>query len=122
MTVIADEVQQQRGYYARTAQSYEDLHLRHDDEHQLALAWLVALIEHCAFRSVLDIGAGTGRCQRYLKARLPGLKVTGIEPSAALNRGRKNARHLTTEQGDVVGADLSHDRKSGPAGIGGEQR
>jgi SAM-dependent methyltransferase len=74
----------QRDYYARTAHRYEDLHVQQDDEHGRALAWLTGLVEHVGARSVLDIGSGTGRALRYLKARHPKLDAVGIEPSAEL--------------------------------------
>ncbi len=74
----------QRSYYARTAQQYENLHVREHDEHGLALAWLAGLAEHFGARSILDVGCGTGRALAYLKARHPHLQITGIEPSAEL--------------------------------------
>ena len=84
MTQTTPEVALQRDYYARTAAAYEGLHVASDDEHFLALAWLVGLIQHHGYRSVLDIGSGTGRALHYLKAKLPHLTVLGIEPSAEL--------------------------------------
>lgn len=74
----------QRSYYARTAERYEELHVREHDEHGFALAWLAGLVDHFGARSVLDVGCGTGRALRYLKHRHPTLQVTGIEPSAEL--------------------------------------
>jgi SAM-dependent methyltransferase len=74
----------QRSYYARTAEHYEHLHVRANDEHGIALAWLAGLTDHFGARSVLDVGCGTGRALRYLKQRQPQLRVTGIEPSAEL--------------------------------------
>ena len=74
----------QRSYYARTADQYEDLHVREHDEHGLALAWLAGLTDHFGASSVLDVGCGTGRALRYLKHRQPNLRITGIEPSAEL--------------------------------------
>lgn len=87
----------QRSYYARTAQQYEDLHVQPHDEHGLALAWLSGVIEHCGARSVLDVGCGTGRALRYLKARHPTLRIIGIEPSAEL-RAVGHAAGLSTEE------------------------
>jgi ubiquinone/menaquinone biosynthesis C-methylase UbiE len=86
MTQDTAEVTLQRDYYARTAANYDHLHVADDDEHFLALAWLAGLIAHHGYRSVLDIGSGTGRGLRYLKEKLPQVSVVGIEPSAELRR------------------------------------
>lgn len=86
MTQDTPEVALQRDYYARTAAAYDGMHVAEDDEHYLALAWLVGLIQHHGYRSVLDIGSGTGRGLRYLKEKLPHLTVVGVEPSAELRR------------------------------------
>ena len=80
------EIELQRDYYARTAKVYEDLHVQEDDEHFFALAWLASLIRHYGFRSVLDVGSGTGRGLIYLKTMFPDLKVVGIEPSPELRK------------------------------------
>jgi len=78
------EVEIQRTYYAATAPIYEAMHNQAKDEHFFALRFLEAMLEFYDIKSVLDIGAGTGRVARYLKSRLPGLKVMSIEPVAAL--------------------------------------
>lgn len=95
----------QRSYYARTAQQYEDLHVREHDEHGLALAWLAGLSEHFGARSVLDVGCGTGRALRYLKARQPQLQITGIEPSAEL-RAVGHAAGIGVDE--LVAGDATH--------------
>jgi len=74
----------QREYYARTAEHYDQFHHRGIDEHQFALAWLKGVIELFEIKSILDIGSGTGRALHTLKAAVPGLRIVGIEPSAAL--------------------------------------
>ena len=56
------------------------------DEHQFALAILSAMIEYHGIKSVLDVGSGTGRALRYLKARHPGVRFVGIEPVEALRK------------------------------------
>jgi len=75
-----EEVSKQRDYYRRTAGEYEAMHLAEGDEHYVALAFLSALITHHGFKSVLDVGSGTGRALAYLKARHPDVRFVGIEP------------------------------------------
>ncbi len=74
------EVLKQRAYYKETAGIYEDLHVIDKDEHYFALRLLESAIDFYDIRSVLDVGAGTGRVARYLKERHPDLKVVSIEP------------------------------------------
>ena len=78
------QVTQQRDYYAKTAAAYERLHVRQEDEHFVALAWLGGLLRHHDVTSVLDVGSGTGRALRYIKQHYPDIRVVGIEPSAEL--------------------------------------
>ncbi len=47
---------------------------------------MVGLIQHFGYRTVLDIGSGTGRGLQYLKRKLPDLQVIGVEPSAPLRQ------------------------------------
>lgn len=74
----------QRAYYERTAQHYEAMHVHPGDEHGQALARFVAVAQRMEATSVLDVGAGTGRAIELLGAALPGVKLVGVEPSAAL--------------------------------------
>src|SRR5512135_2056687 len=74
---MVDAVTLQRDYYARTAAQYETMH----DEHALAFAFMRAAIDLLAIRSVLDVGAGTGRAVLDLKRSHPGLRVVGLDPS-----------------------------------------
>lgn len=83
---ISSEIQLQRDYYARTAGIYEDLHVQKDDEHYFALAWMAALIGQYGYRSVLDVGSGTGRGLIFLKTMFPELRVVGVEPSSELRQ------------------------------------
>jgi ubiquinone/menaquinone biosynthesis C-methylase UbiE len=99
------EIELQRKYYAETAKIYEDLHVHQSDEHYIALAWLAAMIEHYQFRSVLDLGSGTGRCLRYLKEKFPNLHVVGIEPSAEL---RKVGYEAGLNQDELVDGDATN--------------
>jgi len=72
----------QKQYYSQTAKEYDTLHLDSgvDPEHNIALAFMGSMIELHGIKSILDIGAGTGRAISYLKAKYPNLKVVGIEP------------------------------------------
>lgn len=111
---LTHEIELQRDYYARTASRYEDLHVRDGDEHYFALAWLAALIGHYGFRSVLDVGSGTGRGLLYLKTMFPDLRVAGVEPSPDL-RNIGHDKGLSREEladGDAMNlafADSSFD-------------
>lgn len=73
----------QQGYYTETAGSYDRAHLA-ETEHEIALAALVGFVKYYSLTSVLDVGAGTGRVLRHAGKLLPGVKLSGIEPVAAL--------------------------------------
>lgn len=79
-----NDTARQRAYYERTAEHYEAMHVRADDEHGQALARFADLARRMDAVSVLDVGAGTGRALQLLGAALPGVKLVGVEPSAAL--------------------------------------
>jgi ubiquinone/menaquinone biosynthesis C-methylase UbiE len=79
-----NEVQVQRAYYARTAQEYDEMHVRDDDEHGFALSFLIAAVEQFGIKSILDVGCGTGRGLLRIKQAIPGIAAVGIEPSAEL--------------------------------------
>lgn len=74
----------QRRYYEATADAYDASHA--EREHVVALHLLAAFIEMNGIRSVLDVGAGTGRAMRFLKDRFPDLVIKGVEPVEALRR------------------------------------
>ena len=78
------EIAQQRQYYAATAARYEEMHVAADDEHHFALGVLSGVLDYLQVKSVLDVGAGTGRAVRYLRERRPDLRVVGVEPVAEL--------------------------------------
>jgi SAM-dependent methyltransferase len=81
-----NEVNLQRKYYAETAAKYDAMQISDQDEHQFALAILSAIIEYHGIKSVLDVGSGTGRALRYLKARHPDVRFVGVEPVEALRK------------------------------------
>jgi SAM-dependent methyltransferase len=71
----------QREYYRRTAAAYNDLHVAECGEHEEALLHVAAYIRAMHARSVLDVGAGTGRALSFLRSQLaPGVRLHGIEP------------------------------------------
>lgn len=74
------EINLQRRYYAETADKYDQWHLDPEDEHYLALSFLIGVIDYLQINSVLDIGSGTGRAIAYIKQNKPHLRVVGIEP------------------------------------------
>ncbi len=74
----------QRAYYRNTAAEYDKLHVHANDEHYLALAWMLAFVDQLQCTSILDVGSGTGRALAFLQAHRPHVRVVGIEPSAEL--------------------------------------
>jgi len=81
---VPDEVARQHAYYEATANGYDAAHV--EREHVVALHLLASYIELAGIQSVLDVGAGTGRAMRFLKARFPDILVKGIEPVEGLRR------------------------------------
>lgn len=92
----------QRKYYESTAHGYDTSHV--EREHVVALHMLAAFVEMNQVRSILDVGAGTGRAMRFLKERFPGMEVKGIEPVDAL-RQRGHAQGIPEE--DLIAGDGS---------------
>ncbi|HEY7770999.1 class I SAM-dependent methyltransferase [Longimicrobium sp.] len=78
------EVEVQRAYYASTAQRYDEMHVREGDEHYFALSFMLSMLDFLEIRSVLDVGAGTGRTVQHIRAHRPDIRVVGIEPVQAL--------------------------------------
>ena len=74
------EVNLQRCYYAATARHYNAMHVQHKDEHILAQAVMVDILDYFDIEWVLDIGSGTGRVIHYLKRICPTIHIRGIEP------------------------------------------
>jgi SAM-dependent methyltransferase len=71
----------QREYYRRTAAAYDDLHVADHGEHEEALLHVAAYIRAMHARSVLDVGAGTGRALSFLRGQLASdVRLHGIEP------------------------------------------
>ena len=75
-----DEVEIQKDYYARSARSYDEKHVCDGDEHFFALSFLISILDFYGIRSILDIGAGTGRVPAYVRNVRPDIRTIGIEP------------------------------------------
>jgi ubiquinone/menaquinone biosynthesis C-methylase UbiE len=73
----------QRQYYADTAAKYDAMHAHEADDNPRTLLWIYGLLRMIEARTVLDVGAGTGRYIRRLLDDLPELSVRGIEPVGA---------------------------------------
>jgi ubiquinone/menaquinone biosynthesis C-methylase UbiE len=87
--MLTEEVQIQRERYARIAEEYEEIHKDH--EHVVAFALLDGMLGYLQAKSVLDVGAGTGRTLRALSSRHPELRLMGVEPVAELRAvGHRN--------------------------------
>src|SRR5260370_37135250 len=73
----------QQAYYERTASHYDDMRMSSDgDEHHAALEFINLLCDRFNLKTLLDVGAGTGRGVRFLLDR--GREVRGVEPVKAL--------------------------------------
>ncbi|MFI5024779.1 MAG: class I SAM-dependent methyltransferase [Alphaproteobacteria bacterium] len=69
----------QRQFYAKTSNSYDEQQTDEDD-YAFALRYLTAVLDFFEIKSILDVGAGTGRVERHMKAARPDIAVVGIEP------------------------------------------
>jgi ubiquinone/menaquinone biosynthesis C-methylase UbiE len=78
--------QRSQAYYTQTAANYDSYQLHQDDEHYNALMFLRGAIAEKQYKSLLDVGCGTGRALQYLKAACPTLHTIGVEPVEALRQ------------------------------------
>jgi ubiquinone/menaquinone biosynthesis C-methylase UbiE len=75
------EINIQRDYYKKTSNQYNKMHTADETgEHFFALSCLAGLTDYLKIKSILDVGAGTGRSIKYLKKICPKIKIIGIEP------------------------------------------
>jgi len=81
---IDKAVEIQRRYYAETAASYDEMHAQEGDDTVAKSKLLQALVRMVEARTVLDVGAGTGRGIRHMLEAMPDLSIRGVEPVAAL--------------------------------------
>jgi len=77
------DVQIQRQYYRDTAAHYDAMHAGEGDDDPINLRLVFALLRMMEARTVLDVGAGTGRAIRHLMENMPDLTVRGVEPVPA---------------------------------------
>jgi len=102
---MTNQVQLQRAYYAKTADTYDDAH---SYESALEFTLFAALLAHLKAASVLDIGSGTGRALIAAKECRPQIRAIGVEPASAL-RVRGHAKGLATHElidGDAQALDF----------------
>lgn len=72
----------QRRYYADTAAEYDGMHELEGDNDPRILRLVRSLLHMVDAKSVLDVGAGTGRGVRHFMHSMPGVVVRGVEPVA----------------------------------------
>jgi ubiquinone/menaquinone biosynthesis C-methylase UbiE len=76
--------QLQHDFYTATAGLYDEQMVREGDEHFVALEFISALVDGFGYRSILDVGAGTGRGVSHFINRHDQLEVRGVEPVQAM--------------------------------------
>jgi len=74
----------QRQYYRDTATQYSTMHAGEGDDDQETLKIVRGLFRMVEPKTMLDVGAGTGRALRHFRDRMPGISARGIEPVKAL--------------------------------------
>jgi SAM-dependent methyltransferase len=76
----------QHRFYSASAERYHAEFVRPDDEHYRALSMISTFMDGSGYRSVLDVGAGTGRGVKHFVDRHPEFEVRGVEPVEAMIR------------------------------------
>jgi len=79
-------IQIQREYYTATASHYDAMHANEGDDDDRSVRLVSALLHMIQPRTILDVGAGTGRGILRFRENVPNASVRGIEPVAALIR------------------------------------
>ena len=74
----------QHAFYSETAERYDAMHVREDDDHAAALQHISTLVAGLSLGSVLDVGTGTGRGITFLRQQHPELRLAGVEPVRAM--------------------------------------
>jgi ubiquinone/menaquinone biosynthesis C-methylase UbiE len=78
MTTKDEQIQ--REYYRKTAADYNKMHMDEQDEHYFAASILAGTLDFLKVKTILDVGAGTGRVVAYLKPKISSVKIIGVEP------------------------------------------
>lgn len=108
-----DAVELQREFYRRTAGDYHHAHVAGgaDVEHERALAALGGFVRSAGFRSVLDVGCGTGRALLALRDLDDTVRLMGLEPVAALRAeaGRLGVPEAELTDGDATALPFADD-------------
>ena len=101
----------QRQYYTETASSYDKMHLIEGDEHERAIRFLFSWLPMLDVRTVLDVGAGTGRFQRLAADCGVDLDILGIEPVEAMREEghRAGVPNNKLIDGDVTALSFKDD-------------
>lgn len=84
MAEPGSELNFHRDYYRRTATAYDTMNVHERDEHSFAVATLLGQLDFFGIKSILEVGAGTGRLLLQLKTMRPDLRICGVEPIAEL--------------------------------------
>lgn len=79
---LSKAIQIQRQYYTDTAAQYDEAHSGEGGDDPLTMRLLCGFLRMIEARSILDVGAGTGRAIRHLMDNMPDLVVRGVEPVA----------------------------------------
>lgn len=74
----------QRQYYRDTAARYDTMHASEGGDDQEILKIIRGLLRMVEPKTLLDVGAGTGRTIRHLFDSMPEISFRGIEPVEAL--------------------------------------
>lgn len=98
---MENEIDIQRRYYTETAGKYNAMH---GDEvpHVFAMHIMFGLLDYLGVKSVLDVGAGTGRILKHAMNNYPDLFIMGIEPVKEL---REIAYREGVSRGKLIEAD-----------------
>lgn len=82
-----DEIQAiKQGYYAGNAKEFDGMHIAKGDEHYVSLSHISNFIRMLGIKSILDVGAGTGRGLLYMREHHPDVRAHGVEPSAEMRQ------------------------------------